>query len=129
MKNSSRKIKRDYITLVVMIGLSIGSSIGFYQCKKSSNNSQNSSPGPGTNEVFIQNMMFNPVSIAVPINTTIKWTNKDGVAHTVTSTTGLFNSGNIGSGSNYTHQFTTAGTYPYKCTLHSGMTGTVTVQQ
>lgn len=31
------------------------------------------SKGPGTNEVFIQDMTFTPGTIAVAANTTIKW--------------------------------------------------------
>jgi len=98
-------------------------------CKKTSNTSTPStSSGPGTNEVWMQNTAFTPSSITVSVNTTIKWTNKDGMIHTVTSTTGLFDSGNISSGGVYSRQFTATGTFPYKCAIHSGMTGTVIVQ-
>jgi plastocyanin len=99
-------------------------------CKKKDNTSAttSTSSSPGANEVWMQNTAFTPSSITVAVNTTIKWTNKDGMTHTVTSNTGLFDSGNISSGSTYSHQFTVAGTYPYKCTIHSSMTGTVIVQ-
>jgi len=104
-------------------------TIGGIACKKSSNTTTTStSSGPGTNEVWMQNTAFTPRSITVPVNTTIKWTNKDGMIHTVTSSTGLFDSGNISSGGVYSRQFTATGTYPYVCTIHAGMTGTVTVQ-
>jgi plastocyanin len=83
--------------------------------------------GPGTNEVWIQNMAFNPSTITVAVNTTITWTNKDGVTHTVTSDTGLFDSGGIGNGATYSYTFTTSGTYPYHCTTHPTMTATVKV--
>lgn len=93
-------------------------------CKK-----DNASSGsPGSNEVWLQNSTFNPSTITVGINTTIKWINKDNFAHTVTSNTGAFNSGTINSGGTFTHQFSTAGSYPYKCTLHPSMTATVIVQ-
>jgi len=86
------------------------------------------SGGPGTNEVWIQNMAFSPITITVTAGTTISWTNKDGVAHTVTSNTGLFDSGSISSGSGtYSHMFSTAGTFPYHCTVHPSMTATVIV--
>lgn len=39
------------------------------------------------------------------------------------------NSGDIaGLGGTFAHTFATAGTFPYHCTRHSGMTGSVTVQ-
>jgi plastocyanin len=99
--------------------------------KKDSDDNAPASPstsGPGANEVWMQNNAFTPSSITVSAGTTIKWTNKDNMAHTVTSDNGLFDSGNIAAGGTYTRQFTTAGSYPYRCTLHSGMIGTVVVQ-
>ncbi len=114
--------KRVFLSLIA-----ITVTLIFNGCKKKDNTSAASS-GSATSEVAIQNNMFNPASITVAVNTTVRWTNKDGVAHTVTSNTNLFDSGNIGSNGTYSHQFTTAGTYAYKCTIHSGMTGTVIVQ-
>lgn len=89
-------------------------------CKKTSD-------VPGPNEVFIEGNTFRPSTITVTAGTTITWTNKDGVNHTVTSTTGLFDSGSISSNGNYPHTFTTAGTFPYYCTIHPFMTATVIV--
>jgi plastocyanin len=94
-----------------------------------SNSCTKISDKPGPNEVFIENMAFNPVNITVAVNTTVTWTNKDNAAHNVTSDpSGPLNSPSIGSNGIYSHLFTTAGTFHYKCTLHLGMTGTVTVQ-
>jgi len=39
------------------------------------------------NEVSIQGMAFNPPTLTVTKNTTVKWTNNDALAHTVTSDT------------------------------------------
>jgi plastocyanin len=83
--------------------------------------------GPGTNEVFIQGMAFNPSPITVSINTTVTWTNKDAIGHTVTSDTGLFDSGTIGSNGTYSYDFTTAGTFTYHCKIHPTMVATVIV--
>jgi len=83
---------------------------------------------PGINEVWIQGSAFTPATITVSAGTTIKWTNKDGMSHTVTSTTALFDSGTIGNNGTYSHQFNTIGTFPYYCTIHTYMTATVVVQ-
>jgi plastocyanin len=83
--------------------------------------------GPGTNEVWIQGMAFTPSTITVAAGTTIKWTNKDGFMHTVTSDTGLFDSGSMGSGATFSQQFNTPGTFPYHCAVHAGMKANVVV--
>jgi plastocyanin len=85
------------------------------------------SGGPGINEVWIQGMSFSPATISVAAGTTITWTNKDGVAHTVTSDAALFDSGSIGSGGTFSFSFGTAGTYSYHCAIHPSMTGKVVV--
>lgn len=82
-------------------------------------------PGPGASEVFIQGLAFNPSSITVAANTTVTWTNKDAVSHTVTGNTGLFDSGLIGPNGTFSFKFTAAGNYPYHCTPHPTMTATV----
>lgn len=105
------------------IALNMGSA-----CKKSNPVPNLTTTMPGANEVWMQNLAFNPSSITVAVNTTVKWTNKDETEHNVTGAGGSFNSGAIGSGGTYSHQFTATGTYPYSCTIHSGMNGTVTVQ-
>jgi plastocyanin len=85
------------------------------------------SGGPGTNEVWIQGMQFKPSTITVTAGTTITWTNKDAVIHTVTSDPGVFDSGSINNNGTFSYTFSTAGTYPYHCTPHPSMTATVTV--
>jgi plastocyanin len=94
-------------------------------CSKSSSSS---GTGPGPDEVFIQGMAFNPATLTVPINTTVTWTNKDGVTHNATSTTSAFSSGSLTNGKTYSFTFTTAGTFNYTCTIHPYMTGKVVVQ-
>jgi plastocyanin len=112
--NNSKRRSITGLFLLIAILLISGS------CSKSSDT-------PGPNQVFMQGNAFNPTTITVSVNTTITWTNKDGVTHTVTSTTGLFDSGSINTNGTYSRQFTTAGSFPYKCTIHPSMTGTVIV--
>jgi len=90
--------------------------------------------GPGANEVWLQNIAFNPASRSIAVGTTITWTNKDNVTHTVTSgapgsPSGAFDSGNMGNGATFTHTFSSAGAFPYYCRIHgAAMTGMITVQ-
>lgn len=102
-------------------------------CTKSNDTMDNGNQNPppptkGDNEVYIIDRAFNPVSLTVSAGTIVKWTNKDGVAHTVTSTTGLFDSGTIPNGGTYTFTFATPGTYTYYCVIHPDMAGVVIVQ-
>ncbi len=83
--------------------------------------------GPGANEVWMQGDVFNPATITVSAGTTITWTNKDGVLHTVTSDTKAFDSGNIAKDGTYSLKFSTPGTFSYHCIYHSPMTGKVVV--
>ncbi len=85
------------------------------------------SGSPGTNEVWIQGMAFSPSVITVAAGTTITWTNKATIDHTVTSDTGLFDSGDIGSNGTFSFKFTTAGSYPYHCAIHPSMKAKVVV--
>lgn len=68
----------------------------------------------------------NPVTIAP--GGTVTWVNNDTRAHTTTSDNSAFNSGTMAAGASFSQNFPTAGTYPYHCTFHPGMVGTVTVK-
>lgn len=91
-------------------------------------NSCSSSSEPPANEVYIKGMAFTPATITVSVGTTVKWTNKDAVSHTVTSDTGtVLNSGNIAANGTFSFMFTTAGTYNYHCGIHPSMVAKVVV--
>lgn len=91
--------------------------------------SANSTTPTATDAVTIQNYAFSPANITVKAGTTVTWTNKDSVAHTVTETDGQIgpNSGDVTPNATYTFTFAKAGTYHYHCSIHTEMVGTVTV--
>ena len=80
------------------------------------------------NMVSIADFVFQPSSTTVGVGTTVTWKNNGSVGHTVTSTSGLFDSGYIPPGGTYQFTFVTAGNYAYHCSIHTFMTGTVVVQ-
>lgn len=84
-----------------------------------------------TSSVTIQNFAFSPAAITVKKGTTVTWTNQDSTEHTVTETDGQTGpqSGSLGNGKTYTFAYNTAGTFHYHCSIHSEMTGTVTVTE
>jgi len=72
-----------------------------------------------TADVEIRGGSYSPASLTVEGNTTVTWTNYDTVSHTVTSTSGVFDSGPIEENETFDYTFTDAGTYPYGCTLNA----------
>ena len=77
---------------------------------------------------MIASIAFSPSSITVSKNTTVTWTNNDGVIHTSTSDNGMWDTGDIAPGASKTTTFTTAGTFSFHCTHHPSMKGSVIVQ-
>lgn len=77
-------------------------------------------------KVSIKNFAFNPASVTIKAGDTVEWTNDDSTTHTVTGTD--FDSGDLAPGSTFSHQFTSAGTFDYHCSIHTFMTGSVVVQ-
>lgn len=78
--------------------------------------------------VKIDNFVFGPQTLTVPVGTTVTWTNSDDIPHTSVSTEGVFKSKVLDTDEKFSYTFTKAGTYPYYCTIHPKMTGTVVVQ-
>jgi plastocyanin len=78
--------------------------------------------------VDIAGQAFDPASVTVSIGDSVTWTNADGVAHTATADDASFDTGNIAAGGSDSITFATAGSFPYHCTIHPAMTGTITVQ-
>jgi plastocyanin len=71
--------------------------------------------------VDIKNFAFSPVTVTISNGQTVTWTNMDSVSHTVTSTTGVFDSGPISPGQTFSYTFNNAGTFEYSCTIHPSM--------
>ena len=82
-----------------------------------------------TASVSMLNVAFSPASIQVAAAAVVTFTNNDGFAHNVTfDNSAIGTTGNYNSGAKTLTMPAVAGTYPYKCTLHASMTGTVTVK-
>jgi plastocyanin len=78
------------------------------------------------NTVVVKDNRFDPVAVEVPAGATVTWRFEDGsVPHDVTGDG--WKSGKPQSEGTFRHTFERAGTYDYRCTLHSGMEGRVAV--
>jgi len=83
---------------------------------------------PEATEVKIDNFSFGPGTLTVPVGTTVTWTNRDDIPHTVVSTEGAFKSKVLDTDEKFAYTFSKVGTYPYFCSIHPKMTGKVIVQ-
>jgi plastocyanin len=81
-----------------------------------------------TLEIKIDNFSFGPAEITVPVGTTVTWTNRDDIPHTVVSTDKVFKSKVLDTDEKFSFTFSKARTYPYFCSIHPKMTGKVVVQ-
>lgn len=80
------------------------------------------------NTVAISNYSFSPATMTVAKGTVITWQNNDAVGHSSTSNSGAWDTGILAQGGSATTAFSTSGTFPYHCSAHPMMTGTITVQ-
>lgn len=78
--------------------------------------------------VTIANFAFSPDTVTIGVGDSVTWTNGDGTAHTATAGDGSFDTGSIAAGASETVTFDTAGTFPYICSIHPTMTGSVVVE-
>jgi plastocyanin len=79
-------------------------------------------------DVKIDNFSFGPTKITVPAGTTVTWTNRDDIPHTVVSDDKVFKSKVLDTDEKFSYTFAKSGTYPYFCSVHPKMTGVVVVQ-
>jgi plastocyanin len=118
------------LTFIIVVLAIAGALIGAY--------SPVSTAATSPVAVSIINGAFNPsnaaghfapstITLVVGVNNTVAWTNNDYSIHTITSDTGLFNSGLLNNGNSWTYTFTSPGTYGYHCEIHPFMNGTVIV--
>ena len=129
---SSNRLYLRRLIIVLILGFIIGGvNVGSLaagtenQLLSSANNSADITIPRGAS--VQSNPAYIPVNFTVANGKTVTWANKDVTVHTVTSVSGLFDSGNLNPGQTFSHAFTEVGVYKYYCTLHVWMKGNVTV--
>ncbi len=78
-------------------------------------------------DIDIMNFRFSPRTLTVAAGTTVTWTNRDDVPHTVASVDKKFSSPMLDTDESFSRVFVEPGTYDYFCSMHPRMTGTVLV--
>jgi plastocyanin len=69
---------------------------------------------------------FRPRTVTVARGTRVRWVNRDNVSHTTTSNSGIWDA-TLSPGERFARRFRRAGEFNYRCTFHTGMTGTIIV--
>jgi len=140
--NPSLGSGRNWRLRTLAVAAVVGAALTLAACSSSSNapsgsgssttsagsSSGASGGGSKSTTIDIKNFAFSPSTTTVSPGATVTVVNQDQVTHTLTSTKGSFNTGDIAPGQSKT--FTapnTAGNYPYICSIHQYMTGTLTV--
>ncbi len=83
---------------------------------------------PATDRIVIDQFMFQPTTLTIKAGSTVTWLNMDEEPHTVVSASGLFRSVALDTNDKFTFKFTKPGTYPFVCSIHPQMIGTIIVQ-
>jgi plastocyanin len=106
-------------------------------CGSGSSNSMPTTPTPTPAAVTVSipvnartlgTASFVPNPVTVPVGTTVTWSNTDTIAHDVIADGGAWDSGRVAAAGVFSFTFQTKGSFPYHCSLHPGMVGTLVVQ-
>jgi plastocyanin len=116
---------------VVIVGLAAALALGIGLFGSGRNRSvAQAQEKASTTEVKVDNFSFGPVTVTVPVGTTVTWINRDDIPHTIVSTDDpkAFKSKVLDTDEKFSFAFSKPGTYPYFCSIHPKMTGKVIVQ-
>jgi plastocyanin len=118
-------MRRSVFTAVLLVALGLGTTgLGAGADNFTASAEQKSE----TVEVKIDNFSFGPAELTVAVGTTVTWTNRDDIPHTVVSTDKVFKSKVLDTDEKFSYTFAQAGTFPYFCSIHPKMTGKVIVK-
>ena len=129
MNMRPRRILRALCAVVALAAAGCGSSNSSSTSSGSSSSASTAAASGGAVAIKMQNIAFDPKAVTVKVGQKVTWTNDDSTDHNVTANSGAdFKSKDFGSGGTFSFTPTKAGTINYVCTIHPGMTATLTVQ-
>ncbi|HUG85618.1 MAG TPA: cupredoxin domain-containing protein [Euzebya sp.] len=112
------------------LSLAVVASLLLAACASDPDTSTDSDAGDApAQEAAVQmaDIAFSPASVSATAGSTITWTNEDTVPHTVSFGDAGPTSDTIEPAGTFETTFDEPGSYPYVCTIHPGMDGTVEV--
>lgn len=78
--------------------------------------------------INIDNFAFGPDTLTISPGTTVTWTNRDDIPHSIVEVNDRFRSKALDTDGSYSFTFTQSGTYDYICGLHPHMKGKIIVK-
>lgn len=82
----------------------------------------------GTHVIVVEQMRFTPAELTVQRGDEVVWINRDLFAHTASADGHAFDSGSIAPQASWHYVARERGRFPYSCTFHSTMHGTLNVR-
>ena len=113
--------------LLLLVALLVLALVVFLPAALAQDGGVQAVPVQDARSVEIGDNFFDPPNAAVEPGSTITWTNRGAVPHTVTADDGSFDSGVLNPGDSYTVAFGGQGTVTYHCEIHPEMRGSLTV--
>jgi len=113
---------------VVLVGCSSGSTTTTAAPGGTPTTGGGAAGGGATVQVNMEGMAFSPQTVTINVGDTVTWTNKDQAPHNAVAVDKSWHTSTFSTGESGSVTFTTSGTFPYICTIHPSMTGTVIVQ-
>ena len=118
------RIRRSDVVRAALVAVVVAIALVIAACGSSTGPRDASPVDRGA--VTMINNEFQPPHVQVPARTTVTWTNGDQGPHNVKFDDGP-SSDNLAFGATFQRVFNDPGTFDYRCTIHPGMVGRVTV--
>jgi plastocyanin len=93
---------------------SSGGWTSFYYAGTAAPASESRAPAGSVVNLVVGDNYYQPLGLTIPRGTVVRWVNRGLSEHTVTSTTGKWNSVTLAPGETTLIEFVTPGTYPYR---------------
>lgn len=127
-RRDGRRRGRGRPPWLVLLGALIAALLVITGCSDSGAAPQPAGDAAQDVQVKMVDMSFEPETVTVAAGGSITWVNEDSVSHNAVAEDGSWKTEIFGGGNSVTLTFDTPGTYPYVCTLHPKMIGTVIVK-
>ncbi|MHB9149559.1 MAG: cupredoxin domain-containing protein [Thermoleophilia bacterium] len=86
------------------------------------------SSGDGSLVVKMMDASFEPETLTVKAGDTVRWVNEDSASHNAVAEDDSWGTDLFGEGGSGSVTFDAPGVYPFVCTAHAGMKGTIVVE-